>query len=266
MAFQNLRVGSKGPQVVELQKALQLLGYLPKTMASGKDAADGDFGAMTQAAVMGWEKMSQRTAEGIVDQDEFVYFTGVIEALAPGGNGVPPRLPRSAEYDSEKVAAPTGLPKVPHGQAALEALFGKPYGDPADPEGTGWWRKWGEKVTVPSVFSFNKSDSMWVNKYIAPVVKKTFEDIAAAGLAAEVKTFDGCFKVRAVRGYEKANPPRYSTHTFGMAIDINAAENGLGAVPKLSKELVACFKENGWVWGGDFKRLDGMHFQYITGL
>jgi hypothetical protein len=52
-----------------------------------------------------------------------------------------------------------------------------------------------------------------------------------------------------------------STHSWGMAIDLNASWNKLGAIPTLSREFVNCFKKEGFKWGGEFSRKDGMHFQ-----
>jgi hypothetical protein len=52
-----------------------------------------------------------------------------------------------------------------------------------------------------------------------------------------------------------------SLHSWGIAIDVNAFENGLGQTPKLSAGFVKCFTDNGFDWGGVWKRLDSMHFQ-----
>jgi hypothetical protein len=52
-----------------------------------------------------------------------------------------------------------------------------------------------------------------------------------------------------------------SVHSWACAIDVNASENGLNRPPKLSKKFVKCFKDAGFIWGGDFKRPDGMHFE-----
>jgi hypothetical protein len=100
-----------------------------------------------------------------------------------------------------------------------------------------------------------------------------FKNLISTGSVKELKTWDGCYNVRPIRGYEKryqtlVNGGRddlamkyLSTHAWGLAIDVNAFENGLGKKPKLSKKFVKCFKDAGFVWGGDFKRMDGMHFE-----
>lgn len=246
--MENLRSGSKGEEVKIVQQALIELGYLPK----GSD--DGGFGPRTEAALIKWEQ--ERYADAEVSSEEFAYFKTVVKGIQP---------PTTAPAGT----AALKLPAIPKGYDGLIQLFGKPWEDGSkdaegNPDGMNWWAKHQAKVKVPEVFNFNKRDEVYVNAYIAPVVAATFEEIARCGLAGEIKTFDGCFKVRPIRGYENANPPRYSIHTWGMAIDVNAAENGLGVVPKLSPQLVACFKKFGWVWGGDFKRLDGMHWQYAV--
>ena len=73
----------------------------------------------------------------------------------------------------------------------------------------------------------------------------------------ELKTWDGCFNVRKKRGLKSL-----SLHSWAIAIDVNAAWNGLGKEPTLSKGFVKCFTDAGFDWGGNWKnRLDGMHFQ-----
>jgi len=107
--------------------------------------------------------------------------------------------------------------------------------------------------------------------FIKPL-EASFRALINTGAVKELKTWDGCYNPRPIRGYEahwrrfeKVNPvggARYlSTHTWGLAIDVNAFENGLGRKPKLSKTFVKCFTDNGFTWGGTFKRLDGMHFE-----
>ena len=72
----------------------------------------------------------------------------------------------------------------------------------------------------------------------------------------ELKTWDGCFNIRKKRGLSSM-----SLHSWGLAVDVNAFENGLGQNPKLSKEFVECFTSSGFEWGGFWKKKDGMHFQ-----
>lgn len=83
-----------------------------------------------------------------------------------------------------------------------------------------------------------------------------FENIISRGLVDQLKTFNGCFNIR--KKFEGKTP---SLHSWGVAVDINAAWNGYGKKPTLSKELVACFTEAGFDWGGNWSRPDGMHFQ-----
>lgn len=79
-----------------------------------------------------------------------------------------------------------------------------------------------------------------------------------AGVHNELKTFDGCFNVRWVRGV----PGVPSFHCWGVAIDFNAKSNPLGGKSSWSNDFVNCFKSSGFTWGGDFKtRPDPMHFQ-----
>jgi len=99
---------------------------------------------------------------------------------------------------------------------------------------------------------------IYCNKDMAPALLHALQNVLDRGLVSELKTFDGCFAIRDVR----ALPGHPSTHTYALAIDINAADNRLGKEPTLSPEFVACFTEAGFSWGGNFARRDGMHFSY----
>lgn len=84
------------------------------------------------------------------------------------------------------------------------------------------------------------------------------ERVAFKGLGKELKTFDGCFNIRMVRGSNN----QFSAHSYGLAIDLNAEENKLGQFwTKFSPDFIECFTQLGWTWGGNFKtRKDPMHF------
>jgi hypothetical protein len=73
-----------------------------------------------------------------------------------------------------------------------------------------------------------------------------------------IKTYDGCYVVRDVRGSDTT----LSLHSWGLAIDLNAADNPLGGTSHQPEELIETFKAHGFWWGGDFHtRKDPMHFQ-----
>ena len=97
---------------------------------------------------------------------------------------------------------------------------------------------------------------IYCNKDLVAPLELALENIVNRGLQDQFKTFNGCFNVRKIRGGIS-----WSLHSWGIAIDINAAWNGLGKEPQISKELVACFTDAGFHWGGKFTRKDGMHFQ-----
>lgn len=114
---------------------------------------------------------------------------------------------------------------------------------------------------------------IYCNKDLVIPIGNAFENIYQADLLKEILSWDGCYNPRPIRGYEARfkeliNQGKYeaavlllSIHSWGIAIDINAAWNKLGQTPTLSKELVACFKLAGFNWGGDFSRRDGMHYE-----
>jgi hypothetical protein len=129
--------------------------------------------------------------------------------------------------------------------------------------------KWGDPLTthdegkymvmwdVPSHLEIGVIPKrIYCNKAMIEPLTKAFCELISTGCVNELKTWDGCFNIRKKRGLNSQ-----SLHSWGVAIDVNAFENGLGQTPKLSKEFVKCFTDNGFDWGGTWQRKDGMHFQ-----
>lgn len=101
---------------------------------------------------------------------------------------------------------------------------------------------------------------IYCNKDLKEPLFNALTAIHEQGLGHLLKTFDGCFNLRLVRG-SKVIP---SAHCYGLAIDINASENALGQSSGgfyEHRDLVSCFVNEGFDWGGDFaSRKDPMHF------
>lgn len=97
---------------------------------------------------------------------------------------------------------------------------------------------------------------IYCNKDLIKPLSTAFKNLIERGFVKELKTWDGCFNIRKKRGLSSM-----SLHSWGVAIDVNAAWNKLGKEPTLSAGFVKCFTNAGFDWGGNWRRKDGMHFQ-----
>jgi hypothetical protein len=97
---------------------------------------------------------------------------------------------------------------------------------------------------------------IYCNRLMVEPLKKAFKNLIDTGAVKELKTWDGCFNIRKKRGLSTM-----SLHSWGLAIDVNAFENGLYQTPKLSPTFAKCFTDAGFDWGGLWLRSDPMHFQ-----
>lgn len=97
---------------------------------------------------------------------------------------------------------------------------------------------------------------VYCNRNMVGPLEQAFKNIIGRGFISELKTWDGCFNIRNKRGGTSA-----SLHSWGIAIDINAAWNGFKKKPTMTSGLVKCFTDAGFEWGGAWKNKDGMHFQ-----
>ena len=88
--------------------------------------------------------------------------------------------------------------------------------------------------------------------------QKAFRDILTAGLQDQVKNYSGIYNQRAIRGHS-SHP---STHSWGIAIDLEAEQYPLGSTKRFPDQIVKIFEDAGFFYGGDFvSRKDPMHFQ-----
>jgi hypothetical protein len=143
----------------------------------------------------------------------------------------------------------------------------KRYGDPVAHTGMILW-------TVPDELRRGPIPKrIYCHKDMVLLLTHAFCNLLTTGYIDELQTWDGCHNIRPIRGYEKAFDnlmhahnieeamDLYSIHSWGYAVDVNAATNRLGQIPSLSAGFVKCFTDAGFEWGGEWKRKDGMHFQ-----
>ena len=99
---------------------------------------------------------------------------------------------------------------------------------------------------------------IYCNKEVMDDLTWIFVEIINQKVVDSIQTFDGCWCVRPIQGSASG---RWSLHSFGIALDLNATTNQLNTVGSMSPMIVNIFKYAGWTWGGDFSRKDPMHFQ-----
>jgi len=127
----------------------------------------------------------------------------------------------------------------------------KKYGDPKTEKNMVLW-------DVPKELEVGAIPKrIYCNKDMVKPLTLAFQNLINTGAVSELKTWDGCFNIRGKRG----NPESHSLHSWGVAIDVNAATNGYGKKPTLSIVFVHCFTDAGFDWGGLWSVPDGMHFQ-----
>ncbi len=97
---------------------------------------------------------------------------------------------------------------------------------------------------------------LYCNKDMVKPLSAAFDNLIKRGYVSELRTWDGCFNIRKMRGLRSM-----SLHSWGIAIDVNAQWNPLGGKVTLSAGFVKCFTDAGFDWGGTWTRKDGMHFQ-----
>lgn len=184
------------------------------------------------------------------------------------------QIPRKSELAPPKKAPPgarAGVapwPPAPHGLEGIIATFGdiRTYARDDGTANPAWEQFMGRAVlpfAIPLDWDTSKSASgIRCHRLIVPLIAAVFTDIVNKGLKGAVKTYGGGYNWRMKRGQAKP-----STHSWGIAIDLNARTNAMGTAGDMDPRLVALFESYGFTWGGRWPgtNKDPMHFQYCSG-
>jgi hypothetical protein len=144
------------------------------------------------------------------------------------------------------------------------------YGKPGDPDNL-------TTITLPYPMriAWDLSHSVTkiqCNKLVATALLNVFNDILANYGYEKLKEFEidlygGCVNVRLMRG----SKTRWSRHSWGIAIDLSPAKNGLKTKKPAAqfsqpeyKKMISLFYKNGFLGYGPEKDYDWMHFEIAS--
>jgi D-alanyl-D-alanine carboxypeptidase len=149
--------------------------------------------------------------------------------------------------------------------SAMIALFGDPSVSTAAQ--AAFEKKWMGLVELPpdvrAAIPFLPKN-LYTNCLIAFPLVDTLRALIAACVHTELKSYDGCFNVRVIRGTENSTKI-LSRHAVGLAVDFNADDMPRLSRSKWSKKFLSIWRENGWTCGADWKHaIDPMHFEMTT--
>lgn len=174
-----------------------------------------------------------------------------IQPLVPAGKVLAVRAPGESVY-----LRPDGndVPAV-----FLKSRFGEFDGHP-DPASPGtividpiWLGTHTETRTVPIL------GKVTCNTLFFPQLIGALDEIQNKGLASSIHSTQGCYGPRTV----SIDSTELSPHAWGVAFDINAAQNVTGSKPNQDRKMVKIFEKWGLRWGGRFPLPDGMHFEFL---
>jgi hypothetical protein len=92
-------------------------------------------------------------------------------------------------------------------------------------------------------------------------LRRAMREIGERGLSFVVNKsqYGGCFGPRFISRDPRG---RLSHHSWGIAIDMNVAENPFGTKADQDQRLVEAMERAGFTWGGRWLVPDGMHFEW----
>jgi hypothetical protein len=99
-------------------------------------------------------------------------------------------------------------------------------------------------------------------------LRAALAEVAAAGLAGAIdvgnaNTYGGCYGGARFSRLSDSQIGFLSRHSYGQALDTNTTSNCQGCVPRMNCDVVRIFRRHGFAWGGNFRRPDGMHFEWV---
>ncbi len=225
------QIGSKGNAVEQLQRNLNELRF-------NCGRADGDFGRKTKRALAAFQQAY--LVDGIADDVTKIALEAAVTVRH--------------QSDLDLV-----IPR-PNGLAEITEMFGAILWDEADGGNIIITNGWDDQNIVRATFPI--TGVHLVHKKMEPVFHVVLEELKDRGLDGEIKQF-GTYSPR----HKMHNPKRsLSTHSWGIACDVNQATNAPGRRGDLNPEIVVVFEKHGFEWGGRWKNPDDMHFQYCKGF
>lgn len=249
-----IRITSQGDEVARWQFFLRGLGLYENEVTDVFDEA-------TKDATIAFQKKAGLQPDGIVGNKTYgaamqLGFNGIIDDRTDKS---------SASFPPKPVFEP--LVKNEQRQQLFGTFTFESAPVPGNPENIRLTNNWANEnivtVRIPQLVKIKGSDKVQFHSKAANQLVKLWSDWEQAGLLHLVLTWDGSYVARFIRGSRTT----LSNHSFGTAFDINVEWNQLGVVPALVgqkgsvRELVSIANDNGFYWGGHFKRLDGMHFE-----
>jgi hypothetical protein len=140
-------------------------------------------------------------------------------------------------------------------QEILTQRYGKPTAASFESK---WMVIWKVQVDFP----WFPKKTIYIHKDFKAKLAIAFTALQQNNLHKEIKTCEGAFNIRLVRGSKSV----YSIHSWGCAIDMNANDNPLGAVGKWSTAFLHTMEISGVFCGANWiGRKDPMHFALVNG-
>jgi hypothetical protein len=230
--------GSQGSLVTTLQERLTQLGYDPGPV-------DGVFGYRTESAVLKFQQEKGVDADGVVGNQTWQALFGTSIPEPVSDLDQPPLEQFCFDIFGDFRLA--GWNEQSLARCDLSAFRGE-----LQHIYFGWLTPQDRAFVHANWFGFT------CHRLVVPKFRMAFENVVRRGFAGQLKTFNGCYDPRFKRGGNT-----WSAHSWGIAIDINAPWNAFGQSNfEMSRKLAQCFKNVGFIWGGDWSYPDAMHFQY----
>jgi len=200
--------------------------------------------------------VSTATGEALGVQGEQRILVGLTEGADPAAVAV--SLAEATGMTAEVIAQPQLRQAFLTGAAARDAFEPFDYVDNGDGMiqiDSDWTRRNIVTADVPIL-----NGSVTCHRQLIPQLRGALQEIEDRGLAPliDVTQYGGCWVPRHI-DFNPAKP--LSMHGWGLAVDLNVSTNGLGQTPTMDPRIVEVFDRWGFVWGGRWRRPDGMHFE-----